>query len=69
MHMIERVIVRTCYCEKQHHPLRIKNDLKGLVEDRQAVAGQPISSPPRAARRSGGVGSKETSPHIPFRKF
>jgi hypothetical protein len=66
MHMIERVIVRTCYCEKQHHPLRIKNDLKALVEDRRAAAGQPISSPPRAARRSGQQGGK---PPYPIRKI
>jgi hypothetical protein len=53
MHMIERVTTKTCYYEKEHHPLRIKNDLKALVEDRRAVAGQPGSPPPRAARRSG----------------
>jgi hypothetical protein len=33
MHMIERVIARTFYCEKERHPLRIKNDLKALVEN------------------------------------
>jgi hypothetical protein len=52
MHMIERVIARTFYCEKEHHP-RIKNDLKAPVVDRRAAAGQLVSSPPRAARRSG----------------
>jgi hypothetical protein len=43
----------TFYCEKEHYSLRIKNDLKAPVEDRRAVAGQQVSSPPRAARRSG----------------
>jgi hypothetical protein len=62
MHMIERVTTRTFYCKKEHHPLRIKNDLKALVEDRRVTAGQPISSPPRAARRSGQQGYKPLSP-------
>jgi hypothetical protein len=66
MHMIERVTARTFYCEKEHHPLRIKNDLKALVEDRRAVVAQSISSPPRAARRSS---RKETSICLLFRKF
>jgi hypothetical protein len=61
MHMIERVIARTFYCEKEHHP-RIKNDLKAPVEDRRAAAGQLVSSPPRAARRSGQQGDKPPSP-------
>jgi hypothetical protein len=39
MHLIERVTARTFYCEKEHHPLRIKNDLKAPMEDRRAVAG------------------------------
>jgi hypothetical protein len=62
MHMIERVTAKTCYCEKEHHPLRIKNDLKAPVEDRRAAARQPISSPPKAARRSGQQGEKPPSP-------
>jgi hypothetical protein len=33
MHMIERVTVRTFFCEKEHHPLWIKNDLRAPVED------------------------------------
>jgi hypothetical protein len=53
MHMIERVTTKTCYCDKEHHPLRIKNDLKAPMEDRRAAVGQPVSSPPMAARRSG----------------
>jgi hypothetical protein len=61
MHLIERVIGMTFYCEKEHHPLRMNNDLKALVEDRRAVAGQPISSPPRAVR-SGQQGDKPLSP-------
>jgi hypothetical protein len=51
MHMIERVTAQTFFCEKEHHPLRIKNDLRATVEDLRAVA--PHSSPPRAARRRG----------------
>jgi hypothetical protein len=43
-------------------PLRIKNDLKSPVEDRRAAGGQQVSSPPRAARRSGQQGDKPTSP-------
>jgi hypothetical protein len=54
MHMIEKVTDMTCYCEKEHHPLRIKNDLKAPVVDRRAAAG--------------GVGSKETSPHLLLKK-
>jgi hypothetical protein len=62
MHMIERVTARTFHYEKEHHPLRIKNDLKAPVEDRRAAVGQPVSSPPRAARRSGQQGDKPLSP-------
>jgi hypothetical protein len=62
MHMIEWVTARTFYWEKEHHPLRIKNDLKASLEDRRAAAGQPVSSPPRAARRSGQWGDKPSSP-------
>jgi hypothetical protein len=61
-HLIERVTTRTFFCEKEHHRLGIKNDLKALVEDRRAAAGQPVSSPPRAARRSGQHGDKPPSP-------
>jgi hypothetical protein len=60
MHMIERVTARTFFCEKEHHPLRIKNDLRALVEDRRAAA--PRSSPPRAARGRGQQGDKPPSP-------
>jgi hypothetical protein len=66
MHMIERVTARTFHCEKEHHPLRIKNDLNALVEDRKAAVGQEGSSPPRAIRSSG---SKETSLCPLFKKF
>jgi hypothetical protein len=51
MYMIERVIARTFLCEKKHHPLQIKNDLRVPVEDTRAAT--PHSSPPRAARRRG----------------
>jgi hypothetical protein len=33
MHMIERVTARTFFYEKEHHPLRIKNDLRAPVEE------------------------------------
>jgi hypothetical protein len=62
MHMIERVTTRTFYCEKEDHPLRIKNDLRAPVEDRRVAAGQSVSSPPRAASRSGQQGDKPLSP-------
>jgi hypothetical protein len=62
MHLIERVTARTFLCEREHHPLRIKNDLKAPVEDRRAAVGQRVSSPPRAARRSGQQGDKPLSP-------
>jgi hypothetical protein len=48
MHMIERVTSRTFGCDKEHHPLRINNDLRAPMEERRAAA--PHSSPPRAAR-------------------
>jgi hypothetical protein len=60
MHMIERVTTRTFFYEKEHHPLRIKNDLRAPVEDRRAAA--PRSSPPRAARGRGQQGDKPPSP-------
>jgi hypothetical protein len=64
MHMIERVIARTFFCEKEHHPLRIKNDLRTPVEDLRAAA--PHSSPPRAAR---GRGQPRHKPLNPIQKF
>jgi hypothetical protein len=60
MHIIERVAAHTFFCEKKHHSLRIKNDLRAPVKDRRAVA--PRSSPPRAARGRGQQGDKPTSP-------
>jgi hypothetical protein len=38
MHMIERVTGHTFGYDKEHHPMRIKNDLKDLVEERRAAA-------------------------------
>jgi hypothetical protein len=61
MHMIERVTAQTFFCEKEHHPLWIKNDLRAPVEDSRAVA--PHSSPPRAARGRGQPRDKPLS-HI-----
>jgi hypothetical protein len=60
MYMIERVTARTFFCEKEHHPLRIKNDLRAPVEDRRAAA--PRSSPPGATRGEGQQGDKLPSP-------
>jgi hypothetical protein len=60
MHMIERVTVQIFFCEKEHHPLRIKNDLRTPVEESRAVA--PHSSPPRAARGRGQPRDKPMSP-------
>jgi hypothetical protein len=51
IHMIERVTARTFFCEKEHHPLRIKNDLRAPMEVKRAAALR--SSPPRAARGRG----------------
>jgi hypothetical protein len=51
MHMIERVTTQTFFCEKEHHLLRIKNDLRASVKDSRAAT--PHSSPPRAARGRG----------------
>jgi hypothetical protein len=62
IHMIETVTAKTCYCEKEHHSLRIKNDLKAPMEDRRATMAQPGSPPPRAARRSGQEQEKPSSP-------
>jgi AraC-like DNA-binding protein len=60
MHMIERVTAQTFFCEKKHHPLRIKNDLRAPVEESRVVA--PHSSPPRAARERGQPRDKHPSP-------
>jgi hypothetical protein len=60
MHMIEIVTAQTFFCEKEHQPLRIKNDLRAPVEDLKAAA--PYSSPPRAARGRGQQGDKPPSP-------
>jgi hypothetical protein len=49
--MIERVMGQIFGYDKEHHPLRIKNDLRAPVEERRAAA--PRSSPPRAARGRG----------------
>jgi hypothetical protein len=57
MHMIERVTAHTFGCDKEHYPLRIKNDLKAPVEGIRAAA-----SSPRAAMRSGQQGDKPPSP-------
>jgi hypothetical protein len=65
MHMIERVTTCTFGCDKEHHPLRIKNDLKAPVEDRRADAAQGSS----ALELLEGEGSKETNPHPLFERF
>jgi hypothetical protein len=52
MHIIERVTVCTFGCDKEHHPLRIKNDQRAPVEDRRAATPRGSSSP-RAARGRG----------------
>jgi ribosomal 50S subunit-associated protein YjgA (DUF615 family) len=64
MHMIERVTAHTFLYERKHHPLRIKNDLRALVEDTRAAA--PHSSPPRAAR---GREQQRDKPPSPSRKI
>jgi hypothetical protein len=60
IHMIERVTAQTFFYEKEHHPSRIKNDLRASVKDSRAAA--PHSSPPRAARRRGQQRDKPPSP-------
>jgi hypothetical protein len=60
MHMIERVTCRTSGYDREHHPLRIKNDLRAPVQDRRAAA--PRASPPRASRGRGQQGDKLSSP-------
>jgi hypothetical protein len=52
MHMIVRVTGHTFGYDKDHNPLRIKNDLRAPVEDRRAAV-PGGSSPPRAARGRG----------------
>jgi hypothetical protein len=64
MHIIERVMGQTFGCDKEHHPLRIKNNLEAPMEDRRAVT--PRSSPPRAAR---GRGQQEDKPLYPIQKI
>jgi hypothetical protein len=64
MHMIERVTARTFFYEKEHHPLRIKNDFRAPVEESRAAT--PHSSPPRAAR---GRGQPRDNPSSPIRKI
>jgi hypothetical protein len=59
MSMIERVTTRTFFYEKEHHPLRIKNDLRAPVEESRAVASH--SSPPRTARGRGQPRDKPSS--------
>jgi hypothetical protein len=65
MHMIERVTGCTFGYDKEHQPLRIKNDLRAPVEDKRTSAPRG-SSPPRAARGRGQQGDK---PPSPFRKM
>jgi hypothetical protein len=60
MHMIERVLGRTFGCDKEHHPLKIKNDLSAPVKERRVAA--PRASLPRAARGRGQQVDKLTSP-------
>jgi hypothetical protein len=60
MHMIERVTAQTFFCENEHHPLRIKNNLRAPVEESRAVA--PHFLPPRAARGRGQLRDKPPSP-------
>jgi hypothetical protein len=64
MHMIERATARVFFCEKEHNPLWIKNDLRASVENSRAAA--PHSSPPRAAR---GRGQPKDKPPSPIQKI
>jgi hypothetical protein len=59
-HAYDRVTARTFFCLKEHHPLRINNNLRAPVEDSRAAA--PHSSPPRAARGRGQPRDKPPSP-------
>jgi hypothetical protein len=61
MHMIERVSGHTFGCDKERHPLRIKNDLRAPLKERRPAA--PHATPPRAARGRGQQGGKPLS-HI-----
>jgi AraC-like DNA-binding protein len=60
MHMIERLTARTFFCEKEHHPLWINNDLRAPMEDSRAAA--PHYSTPRVARGRGQPRDKPPSP-------
>jgi hypothetical protein len=60
MHKIKRVSGRTFGCDKEHHPLQIKNDRRVPMLDRRVAA--PRASPPRAARGRGQYGDKPPSP-------
>jgi hypothetical protein len=61
MHMIERVSGHTFGCDKERHPLRIKNDLRAPLKERRPAA--PHATPPEPL---GGEGSKEASPYLIF---
>jgi hypothetical protein len=61
LHMLERVTNHTFGHDKEHHSLRIKNDLKAPVEERRAAAPQ-VSSHPRATTGRGQQGGKPPSP-------
>jgi hypothetical protein len=56
LHMIERIIARTFGYHKKLQPLKIKNDVKGPVEERRTS-----SSHPRAPSGSGQQGDKPAS--------
>jgi hypothetical protein len=64
MYMVERVIARIFFCEKEHHRMWIKNDLRAPVEDTTIVASH--SSPPMDAR---GIGRQGDKPPSPIRKM
>jgi hypothetical protein len=53
MHMIERVTGCTFGHDKDHQPLRIKNDLKAPIQKSRTAAPSHGSSPLRAARGRG----------------
>jgi hypothetical protein len=60
LHIIERVACRAFGYDKEHHLLRIKNDLRAPMEERRATT--PRSSPPRDARGREQQGDKPSSP-------
>jgi hypothetical protein len=62
--MIERVMGRTFGCDKEHHPLQIKNDLRTPIKVRREAA--PQASSPRAARVRG---QQEDKPRLLFGRF